>query len=585
MAALTANEILKPFYSGEMMGKERYHMIIRKIENNEPFKINKGGLEMLKFKEEVSLRILKSDNPESIHNHFKGSAKPFIFQSDVKGANPFGIRQLEKTAEFGGGGAAGKKIDPHELMTAALILQHGRSGGGGVPTGDYITLQKAKNSIKTLQSYARSIVYASPNRSDTIKAFTGDYANYAKAISAANGFLSDLAPNSKVHRVHATGQQWIKILAKYFAINQHEYFGDKDYNSSDLIVEVSRQDRIKLFVGISLKKKGIRPKEKDPTIINKTVLGEGGLLTYFLGNDAKNKPNVESKVKDLYLSRATFFYNVIAAALDPEDRDTQTATMRKLNISNGEREIPTVKASGSMRLGSAEFKKAVAERENRVSEQNLENITDYLKNLKKSVKNNRNDGAKVLKEAQKLGQKEAMTPALQGKWPPKKPVFNQYFKDLNDVMLSKDIMRPLCIGLLNIIFKLDLRRLIADRSRYSEEFVFTLITGSGDLTDNGIQIQNASVIPEKDSTSFLLKQVTDPRAIIFLKKPPGKKQAFEQGSNAAKLQYNLFLNNNNLADIEVRYKGAITAEPQFQAFLSADFKQLLSAREAARTVY
>ena len=376
MAALTANEILKPFYSGDLMGKERYHMIIRKIENNEPFKMNKGGLEMLKFKEESSLRILKSDNPESIHNHFKGSAKPFIFQTDVKGTNPFGIRQLEKTAEFGGGGAAGKKIDPHELMTAALILQHGRSGGGGVPTGDYITLQKAKNSIKTLQSYARSIVYASPNRSDTIKAFTGDYANYAKAISAANGFLRDLAPNSKVHRVHATGQQWIKILAKYFAINRHEYFGDKDYNSSDLIVEVSRQDRIKLFVGISLKKKGIRPKEKDPTIINKTVLGEGGLLTYFLGEQAK-KQLVESKVKDLYLSRATFFYNVIAAALDPEDQETQRSTMRKLNISNGEREIPAVKSSSSMRLGSAAMKKAIVEREKRVAEKNLENITCY----------------------------------------------------------------------------------------------------------------------------------------------------------------------------------------------------------------
>ena len=196
-------------------------------------------------------------------------------------------------------------------MTAALILQHGRSGGGVVPSGDYITLQKAKNSIKTLQSYARSIVYASPNRADTIKAFTGDYANYAKQ-SLVKWFLSDLV-NSKVHRVHqTTGQQWIKILAKYFAINRHEYFGDKDYNSSDLIVEVSRQDRIKLFVGISLKKKGIRPKEKDPTIINKTVLGEGGLLTYFLGEQA-NKLKLESKVKDLYLSRATFFYNVIAA--------------------------------------------------------------------------------------------------------------------------------------------------------------------------------------------------------------------------------------------------------------------------------
>ena len=39
MAALTANEILKPFYSGEMTGKERYHMIIKKMENSEPFKM------------------------------------------------------------------------------------------------------------------------------------------------------------------------------------------------------------------------------------------------------------------------------------------------------------------------------------------------------------------------------------------------------------------------------------------------------------------------------------------------------------------------------------------------------------------
>ena len=49
-----------------------------------------------KFKEETSLRILKSDNPESIHNHFKGSAKPFIFQTDVKGTNPFEIKTVRK---------------------------------------------------------------------------------------------------------------------------------------------------------------------------------------------------------------------------------------------------------------------------------------------------------------------------------------------------------------------------------------------------------------------------------------------------------------------------------------------------------
>ena len=53
----------------------------------------------------------------------------------------------------------------------------------------------------------------------------------------------------------------------------------------------------------------------------------------------------------------------------------------------------------------------------------------------------------------------------------------------------------------------------------------------------------------------------------------------------AKLKYDLFLNGNNIAEVEIRYKGAITAEPQFQAFITSDFKQLLSAREPARSVY
>ena len=60
---------------------------------------------------------------------------------------------------------------------------------------------------------------------------------------------------------------------------------------------------------------------------------------------------------------------------------------------------------------------------------------------------------------------------------------------------------------------------------------------------------------QKKTLHLFAKQVTDPVTIIFLKKPPGKKMFFEQKFKCAKLQYNLFLNNNNLTDIEVRYKG------------------------------
>ena len=39
MAQLSVKEVLKPFNKGEMIGKERYHMLIKKIENKETFGI------------------------------------------------------------------------------------------------------------------------------------------------------------------------------------------------------------------------------------------------------------------------------------------------------------------------------------------------------------------------------------------------------------------------------------------------------------------------------------------------------------------------------------------------------------------
>ena len=240
MAQLSVKEVLKPFNKGEMVGKERYHMLIKKIENKEPFVFATGELNPIKFENEQDFRTLKSNDIERINNLLAGSSKPFVLDTE-EGSRPFGIRRLEKTEEFGGGAGGGKKIDPHELMTAALIMKYGGQGKRSVDTGSYANLNKAKQSIKDLQSTARSIIYTSANKVETIDAFAGDYQNYAKAVSAADGFLRDLGTNSKVHRVHATGKQWLKILSKYFAVNRHEYFGNKDYNSSDLIVEVARQ--------------------------------------------------------------------------------------------------------------------------------------------------------------------------------------------------------------------------------------------------------------------------------------------------------------------------------------------------------
>ena len=584
MAELSVGDALKPFYRGPMMGQERYKMIVKKIKNEEPFKFTKGEIEAVKFADDSYMKIFESENLEKIFNLLRGSSKPFIL-ANVENSKPFGIRRFEKTEEFGGGSSAGKKYDPHELMTAALILKHGGAGKANstVPPNEYNDLNKAKTAIRNLRSYARSVVYTSGDKTNLITSFEGDYANYGKAISAANGFLASLGNGSRVHRVHATGQQWLQILSKYFAVNNHEYFGKKSYNSSDLIIEVHRRDRLKLFVGISLKKKGIKENEMSPTIINKTVVGEDGLLSFIVG-----QPTLDSKLKGalgtIYQARSQFFYDVVAAGLDGDDETTQKFSMKKLSIKDGESEVPEVKSTTTMRTGTPMFRKAEEDRAKKVKEKRDANIDEYLADLKKNISTQRQKGQAVLKEAQKLTQ-EKMTAALQSKWPPKKPVANDYFRELDALIRNKVVMKPLCIGLLNIIFKLDLKKLIADRGKYAEEFAFTLITGAGDLTDAGIQVNAPVVIPEENSTSKLLEMSSSPRAKYLLRKPQGHIQAFERGSKGAKLKYDLLLDNVNIALLEIRYKGSITPEPQFQAYITPSFEKLFKAKDMPKSVY
>ena len=258
--------------------------------------------------------------------------------------------------------------------------------------------------------------------------------------------------------------------------------------------------------------------------------------------------------------------------------------MRKLSISNGEKDVKAVTATTTMKTGSPAYKRAEEERIKKVEKKKLENITSYLTKLKRSISTNRTISGKVLEQAQQLDQAN-MTAALRGKWPPKKPVYNQYFFDMDALITNPKIVKPLSIAILNIMFKVDLKRLIQDRGRYSEEFVFTLVTGSGDLENSGITVKPAEVIPEANSTTVLMELISNPLTIYKLEKPKNYRQAFERNPDGAKLKYNLFANTENIALLEIRYKGSITAEPQFQAYITPTFSKLLTAPTMPRSVY
>jgi hypothetical protein len=525
MASLNFAEITKPFRQSPY--NLRLTKITEKIESGSPFVMESGKdkVKVLTFKTGPIKNAYESLDLDIIHEYSTKRNSSFI---DSNG-NDVGLTELTKTQEFGSTTATKEGgPDPHELMTASLILLYGRLGKKNIPKKAYSDLKNASKVLIALKKTAKNIVMPPRDLKKKVEAFDCDFQSYAQAISAAEGFLKNLDSGSKVTKVYGTGQSWHPILRKY-KINDHLFFGKKDYNTSDLVVEVSKTGDAKCFVGISLKKKGTGLKAIDPTIINKTVIGNRGL---FESLEKQGYTDIDSKLKNVYEQRSQFFYNVIEASLKSIDTKI-SGNAKKILLKTG------------------------------VS------VDDYLKELNKKISTVRSQGAYILKEAQKLGQPN-MTKALKGKYP-ETFVENIYFRAFDEIFMDPKAKKPLVIALLNIIFKTDLQGFLGLRGVPKDEFKFTLLTGNGSFFNGKINVSPADELQETFTTSLLTRNMSHPRTTYRVEKTPGERQAFEGGP--AKLFYTIYLSKLPIADIQIRYKGSITQEPQFHAFITPRFKQ------------
>jgi len=590
MAALNFGDLLKVFSSGPLKGKKRYAMIIKKVKEKTPFILATGDTKILEYISSSVRTKFQSGNLAEIASVAAQRNKPL---KDEEGQT-YSIRQLEKTEEFGGktgGGKPGGGADPHELMTAALIAKYGASGGSKVPVSAYNTLPQAEKNLTILKAVAATV---DGKRQKDIDAFDGDFENYAKAISAANGFLGAMQSSSRVKKVFITGKKWSQEVAKYRVTN-HEYFGKKDYNSSDIVVDLASKRNSKPFrilVGISLKKKK-RTTDKDPTIINKSVSGDKGLFQAIV--DANNLSKMRNQLKELYQARAQFFYNVIEATLyGPETGQgikIRNEAVKSLSIPDGTKEsVAYTKQQENKLRGAApsiikEVKRQAQTEAARLKEKALqENIAKYLKNLKKNVSQNEQMAKKVTVEANKLGSDRAKDALIQ-KFPYHTKIDNIYFRKLFSIMTDTQVTQYIATALMNIVFKLDIKSLMKDRQKYNEEFKFTLITGAGQLV-NDVEITpfSPSVMPEENSTSMIAEMVSRPGQVYQMRGLVGYRQPHEGGTSKS-LKFELILQGYSIVDIEIRYKGGITPEPQFQVYITPTFKKLLKDRVAPDVRY
>ena len=145
----------------------------------------------------------------------------------------------------------------------------------------------------------------------------------------------------------------------------------------------------------------------------------------------------------------------------------------------------------------------------------------------------------------------------------KKPT-NIFFKKVESVIKSHD--RDFVEKFLSLVFRTELGDTLK-----SSEFQFTLLTGIGRFVRKQVEVEKA----DGQELSNVITSLQDLYSSnLEVKRTSGKIGAWEKGAGAAKVFISIVSDGKPILDIEVRYKGSFSAEPQFQAMATAHFKNI-----------
>ena len=140
-----------------------------------------------------------------------------------------------------------------------------------------------------------------------------------------------------------------------------------------------------------------------------------------------------------------------------------------------------------------------------------------------------------------------------------------WFRPLADVVIkNSDLFGE---QLLQLIFKMDLQDL------KKLNFDFALVTGIGRQLVKGPVIEKGEYKSVDTMIAALDKLYTSGKVKMIL--DPKKTQAYEKGSTAAQLFFQLVVGSTPISNITLRYKGNFRAAPNFLATPTKEFKELL----------
>ena len=390
------------------------------------------------------------------------------------------------------------KPDPHEVMTAALILR------GEAVNVQQLNRDPIKNATVLVQDLVDRWVNKIVGGSGDAGFFTEaggtkvpNMVNLAKALSVSNYVVDQIDDvGAKIETVWQTGKQWAGEIRKF----NPDVPTIKNYNSSDIILKVQTGGKTEAihYWGLSLKKRGV--KEADPTLLNKPVLGDVGFMT---------KRFSGAEVTKIQKAKEKFFLGALNIA------------------SGGEYEGKDIKKMSHK---------------------------EVLASLDKIFKRDR------------TGKRNMLTG--QGIYDGNK---NIYFEEMHKAFMKFDNDKKFFEEFFDLIFKINLDTYIKDAV-----FHFSLMTGVGDYKDNRLIVEPPVEKEGRLTSEIFRKMFKDPDTTNFtlqMATPRNKKvHAWEDGKKtAAKLFYEMVIGKSpavSIVDLEVRYKGDLKPQPQFQVFIN-----------------
>jgi len=415
------------------------------------------------------------------------------------------------------------------------------------------------NFLKEGKKLANSskFVYSEGLKSKALQAFNPTDRDFITAavqgISAARSIRDWVPVRSKesgqsitrpvCDKVFLTGDKWPSEVSKY----EVNAYGFKSYNSSDIIFQWKNPKGL-AYYGVSLKKKP-SVKASDPTLINKA-------FDSVLVGESKEEIKELSKVKkEIEEARTKYFARVVRESVKEGYIKISKGTLPSddkalMKISLKGEVAGVFKSKNPMALINLKGKGNVYL--NEPSKQTDPNIFQIKEGTK----------YREFKRGELTDKKLSMRAFVNAKIASNDSIYNAIIPVMNKY---SDIFAQ---ALLNLVLKTNLYKELDEN-----QFAFALVTAAGDIDKEG-NPKNLGVIPAKGLYTVLC-------GLSALNKGPSKYEMIldkeaNKKSDGAKVFLILRKGKISILDLQLRYKGGFTGQPQFTATLTNEFKDILT---------